>query len=165
MVDPDGCVRAGPALARVRQKFVGGLLTPNDETGDCFKFTNALSAKCRELGVNFSFDTTVTGLNIEAGRARGVFLAGQERVDADAVVVALGSYSPLLLRPYGITSPVYPVQGYSLTVPIVDPLRSPESTVMDETYKIAITRLGTAYGSAAWPRFPATTALCCQRVA
>jgi D-amino-acid dehydrogenase len=94
-----------------------------------------------------------------------VFLAGQERVDADAVVVALGSYSPLLLRPYGITSPVYPVQGYSLTVPIVDPLRSPESTVMDETYKIAITRLGTAYGSAAWPRFPATTALCCQRVA
>ena len=142
MVDPDGCVRAEPALARVRQKFVGGLLTPNDETGDCFKFTNALSAKCRELGVGFTFDTTITGLDIESGRARGVFLVGQERVDADAVIVALGSYSPLLLRPYGIALPVYPVKGYSLTVPIVDPLRSPESTVMDETYKIAITRLG-----------------------
>ena len=142
MVDPDGCVRAEPALARVRQKFVGGLLTPNDETGDCFKFTNALSAKCRELGVGFTFDTTITGLDIESGRARGVFLVGQERVDADAVIVALGSYSPLLLRPYGIALPVYPVKGYSLTVPIVDPLQSPESTVMDETYKIAITRLG-----------------------
>ena len=142
VVDPDGCVRAEPALARVRQNFVGGLLTPNDETGDCFKFTNALSAKCRELGVNFSFDTTVRGLDIESGRAEGVFLVDQERVDADAVIVALGSYSPLLLRPYGIALPVYPVKGYSLTVPIVDPLRSPESTVMDETYKIAITRLG-----------------------
>ncbi len=142
VVDQDGCVRAEPALARVRQKFVGGLRTPKDETGDCFKFTNALAVKCRELGVNFSFGTTVTGLDIESGRARGVFLAGQERVDADAIIVALGSYSPLLLRPYGIDLPVYPVKGYSLTVPIVDALQSPESTVMDETFKIAITRLG-----------------------
>jgi D-amino-acid dehydrogenase len=56
--------------------------------------------------------------------------------------VALGSYTPLLLRPFGIRLPVYPVKGYSLTIPITNPTRAPESTVMDETYKIAITRLG-----------------------
>jgi D-amino-acid dehydrogenase len=61
---------------------------------------------------------------------------------ADAYVVALGSYSPLLLRPLGLSIPVYPVKGYSLTVPIIDAARAPESTVMDETYKVAVTRLG-----------------------
>ncbi|WP_105431402.1 D-amino acid dehydrogenase [Neorhizobium sp. T6_25] len=142
VADQDGCIRTEPALARVRHKFVGGLLTPKDETGDCFKFTNALALRCRELGVNFSYATTVSGLDVRSGQARGVFLAGQKRVDADAVVVALGSYSPLLLRSYGITLPVYPVKGYSLTIPIVDALQSPVSTVMDETFKIAITRLG-----------------------
>ena len=142
VVDQDGCIRAEPALAGVRHKFVGGLLTPKDETGDCFKFANALAVRCQELGVNFSYAATVTGLDVSSGRARGVFLAGQKRIDADAVVVALGSYSPLLLRSHGLALPVYPVKGYSLTIPIVDALQSPESTVMDETFKIAITRLG-----------------------
>ena len=61
---------------------------------------------------------------------------------ADAYVVALGSHSPLLLAPIGIRIPVYPVKGYSITVPIVDPAGAPESTVMDETHKVAVTRLG-----------------------
>jgi D-amino-acid dehydrogenase len=61
---------------------------------------------------------------------------------ADAYVVALGSYSPILLRKIGISAPVYPVKGYSITVPITDAGGAPESTVMDETYKVAITRLG-----------------------
>ena len=61
---------------------------------------------------------------------------------ADAYVVALGSWSPLLLRPLGISIPVYPVKGYSITVPIIDPDAAPVSTVMDESYKVAITRLG-----------------------
>ena len=64
------------------------------------------------------------------------------RLAADAYLVALGSYSPLLLRPLGIRIPVYPVKGYSITVPIVDPSGAPESTVMDETHKVAVTRLG-----------------------
>ena len=57
-------------------------------------------------------------------------------------MLALGSYSPLLLKPLGIRIPVYPVKGYSITVPITDPSGAPESTVMDETYKVAVTRLG-----------------------
>lgn len=141
VLDPDGCIRVEPALRHVRDKIVGGLLTPKDETGDCFKFTNALAAKAVELGVHFQYGTTIKGLDIQGGQARGVITDGG-RVDADSIVVALGSYSPLLLKPLGIRLPVYPVKGYSLTIPITDASRAPESTVMDETYKIAITRLG-----------------------
>ncbi|NZD63681.1 D-amino acid dehydrogenase [Rhizobium sp. WYCCWR 11290] len=147
LLDRDGCIRFEPALKHVRDKIVGGLLTPKDETGDCFKFTNALAAKAEALGVRFAYGTTIRALDVEAGRVRGIITErdpdrDRERMSAEAVVVALGSYSPLLLKPLGIRLPVYPVKGYSLTIPITDASRAPESTVMDETYKIAITRLG-----------------------
>ncbi|MBB4194607.1 D-amino-acid dehydrogenase [Rhizobium aethiopicum] len=147
VLDRDGCIRVEPALKHVREKIVGGLLTPKDETGDCFKFTNALAAKAEALGVRFAYGTTIKGLDVEAGLVRGVVTArdpdrDHERMSAEAVVVALGSYSPLLLKPLGIRLPVYPVKGYSLTIPITDASRAPESTVMDETFKVAITRLG-----------------------
>ncbi|CAH1653091.1 D-amino acid dehydrogenase [Chelatococcus asaccharovorans] len=141
VLDRDGCIRVEPALAHVRDKIVGGLLTPKDETGDCYKFTNALAKKAKERGVRFAYGTEIMGLDIEGNRVRGV-RTNRETWGADAVVVALGSYSPLLVRPLGIRLPVYPVKGYSLTIPIITPARAPHSTVMDETYKIAITRLG-----------------------
>jgi D-amino-acid dehydrogenase len=141
VVDRDGCIRAEPALAHVRYKIVGGLLTPKDETGDCFKFTNALAEKAATLGVRFSYGSEIKGLDVEAGHVRAV-VTNRGCIVGDAVVVALGSYSPLLVRPHDIRLPVYPVKGYSLTIPITNAARAPESTVMDETYKIAITRLG-----------------------
>ncbi|GAA4164872.1 D-amino acid dehydrogenase [Shinella granuli] len=141
VLDPEGCIRVEPALKHVREKIVGGLLTPKDETGDCFKFANALAAKAAALGVTFNYGSIIRGLDVDGGRVRGVVTA-HGVLAADAVVVALGSFSPLLVRPHGIRLPVYPVKGYSLTIPITDPARAPESTVMDETFKIAITRLG-----------------------
>lgn len=141
LLDRDGCTRAEPALRFAREKFVGGLLTPKDETGDCFKFTNALARHAAELGVVFQYNTLINGLEVEGGQVRGV-RTNTGMVRADRVVVALGSYSPQLVAPYGIRLPVYPVKGYSLTIPICDASRAPESTVMDETFKIAITRLG-----------------------
>lgn len=141
VLDRDGCIRVEPALKHVREKIVGGLLTPKDETGDCFKFSNALAKKAEELGVRFNYGSIIRGLDVEGGRIRGVVTA-HGTLQADAVVVALGSFSPLLVRPHGIRLPVYPVKGYSLTIPITDASRAPESTVMDETFKIAITRLG-----------------------
>lgn len=141
VLDPEGCIRVEPALRHVREKIVGGLLTPKDETGDCFKFTNALALKAAELGAKFVYGTNIKALDVENGVVRGV-VTDRETLRADAVVVALGSYSPLLVKQFGIKLPVYPVKGYSLTIPIVDAARAPESTVMDETYKIAITRLG-----------------------
>lgn len=141
LLDVDGCVKAEPALALVREKLAGGLRLPGDETGDCFMFTNALAALCRQLGVEFRHGTQVGGLLTEGGEVAGVATPAGT-VTGDAYVVALGSYSPLLLRRVGIDVPVYPVKGYSITVPIGDPAGAPESTVMDETHKVAITRLG-----------------------
>ena len=141
LLDIEGCVRVEPALGLVREKIAGGLRLPGDETGDCFKFTNALAAVCRQLGVEFRNGTRIDGLLTDAGKVTGI-ATDRGTVTGDAYVMALGSYSPLLLRKVGIDLPVYPVKGYSLTIPITDPAGAPESTVMDETHKVAITRLG-----------------------
>ena len=141
VLDPEGCIRAEPALAAVRDKFVGGLRLPGDETGDCRMFTERLAAQAEDLGVVFRYDTEVTAIAANAGEISSIRTSAGD-LAADAYVVALGSYSPLLLRQIGLRIPVYPIKGYSITVPIVDPAGAPESTVMDETYKVAITRLG-----------------------
>jgi D-amino-acid dehydrogenase len=93
------------------------------------------------LGVKTVYGTTIKSIDVTGGRVAQV-ATDKGAFSADMYVVALGSFSPLLLRPLGIDIPVYPVKGYSLTVPIVDASAAPESTVMDETYKVAITRLG-----------------------
>lgn len=145
LLDAEGCLAAEPALARVRQKFTGGLRLPDDETGDCLLFTQSLAVLAAELGVAFAHGTVVRQLRHSGGRIDGVVIQqGEETrlVTADAYVVALGSYSPLLLKPLGLRLPVYPVKGYSLTLPIQDAAGAPQSTVMDETHKVAITRLG-----------------------
>jgi D-amino-acid dehydrogenase len=141
VLDAAGCIRAEPALARVQGRYVGGLRLPGDETGDCHIFTQKLATMAAGKGVQFRYGTKIEGIETEAGRVVGV-RTPQERVSGDAYLVALGSYSPQILRRHGIDLPVYPVKGYSITVPITDPAGAPESTVMDETYKVAITRLG-----------------------
>jgi D-amino-acid dehydrogenase len=141
VLDRAGCIRAEPALAQVREKIAGGLRLPDDETGDCFKFTQALAAAGRQRGIEFRYDTTIARIALEGDRVSGIEI-DRGTIDGDAYVVAAGSYSPLLLKPIGIRLPVYPVKGYSLTVPITDAAGAPESSVVDETYKVAITRLG-----------------------
>jgi D-amino-acid dehydrogenase len=141
VLDAAGCVRQEPALARVRERVAGGLLLPKDETGDCFKFTARLAELAKGLGVRFEHGVRVERLLAEGGQLTGV-LTSQGELRADRYLVALGSYSPLLLRPLGIHLPVFPVKGYSLTAPIRDAGGAPESTVMDESFKVAITRLG-----------------------
>jgi D-amino-acid dehydrogenase len=141
VLDRDGCIGAEPALAAVRDKIAGGLRLPQDETGDCHMFTVALAARAAKLGVQFRLETTIEHLMADASGIGGVAtIAGV--LQADAYVVALGSWSPRLLGRLGISIPVYPVKGYSITVPIADPDAAPVSTVMDESYKVAITRLG-----------------------
>lgn len=142
ILDPAGCIAAEPALARVRDRIAGGLRLPGDETGDAHLFTQALANLCEGLGVTFRYGVSVTGLRHEQGLVTGIATEGEEIVSADAYVAALGSYTPGLLRPLGLRLPVYPVKGYSLTLPIDDPEGAPVSTVMDETFKVGITRLG-----------------------
>ncbi|MES2323112.1 MAG: D-amino acid dehydrogenase [Pseudomonadota bacterium] len=141
LLDVAGCEQAEPALARVRGNIVGGLRLPGDETGDCFKFTQALAAMAAQLGVTFRNGVDILRLDSEGGRISGV-VTSQGTMKADAYVMAMGSYSPLLLAPLGVRIPVYPVKGYSITIPVTDAAGAPESTVMDETYKVGITRLG-----------------------
>ena len=141
VLDPAGCIAAEPALGRVAGRFVGGLRLPGDETGDCHLFTQRLARMAAEAGVTLRFDTKIDRLLTRGDRVTGV-ATGAGVLHADRYVVALASYSAGMLRPLGLDLPIYPVKGYSLTVPITDPDGAPVSTVMDETYKVAITRMG-----------------------
>ncbi|SDS61970.1 D-amino acid dehydrogenase [Pseudomonas oryzae] len=139
LLDRAGITRVEPALGAVADKLAGALRLPNDQTGDCFLFTRRLAEMARELGVEFRFGQNIERLENDGERVTGVWIDGQlER--ADHYVLTLGSYSPQLLKPLGIKAPVYPLKGYSLTVPITDAAMAPTSTILDETYKVAITR-------------------------
>lgn len=143
LLDRDGCAQVEPALGLVKHKLVGGLRLPGDETGDCQLFTTRLAEEARKLGVVFRQNVAINRLLVEGETLNGVELytaEGTELLHADQYVVALGSYSRQLMQGMGFNIPVYPVKGYSLTVPVVDSQASPISTVMDETYKVAITR-------------------------
>jgi D-amino-acid dehydrogenase len=129
-------ISAEPGLAR--NKLVGGLRLPNDETGDCQLFTTRLSAMAEQLGVKFRYGVDITGLVSEGEQIKGV-QCGPELVTADSYVVAMGAYSTTLLKQL-VQIPVYPLKGYSITVPIVNADAAPVSTILDETYKIAVTR-------------------------
>jgi len=141
VLDRAGCLLHEPALASVQGKFVGGLRLPGDETGDCFKFTQQLALAAQVLGVDFRFGVAIRGIERSGTRITGVH-TDTGLLTADRYVLALGSHSTQMLAPLGIRIPVYPVKGFSITVPITDASMAPESTVMDETYKVAVTRLG-----------------------
>ncbi len=136
--NPQDLAKAEPALARA-EGLVGGLRLPNDETGDCNLFTKALKDLAIELGVEFRFNQLISRIDHDGRQVTGV-VVGNETLTADAYVLACGSYSRLLAKPLGLELPVYPVKGYSLTIPIIDKDNAPVSTVLDETYKVAITR-------------------------
>lgn len=142
LLERDALPQVEPGLARTLDRLVGGLHLPNDETGDCHLFSQALAGLARGLGVDFRFDQNVTQLLTQGGRITGVRLggAGGELLTADRYVLAFGSYSRELLAPLRLDLPVYPVKGYSLTLPLLDASAAPQSTVLDETYKVAVTR-------------------------
>ena len=141
LLDAEGCIAVEPGLAAVRHKIVGGLRLTLDQTGDCYKFTEQLVDQCKQLGVDFRFNTDIQSLNLQQGQISSVTTCAGE-FTADAYVMALGSYSTRLLKQAGINSPVYPVKGYSITLPVINEQAAPVSTIMDETYKVALTRLG-----------------------
>jgi len=139
VLDREGIARVEPALASVSNILSGALRLPNDQTGDCQLFTTRLAEMCVKLGVEFRFGQSIDSIEFAGDSIHGVRINGKLET-ADRYVLALGSYSPQLLKPLGIKAPVYPLKGYSLTVPITDPAMAPTSTILDETYKVAITR-------------------------
>lgn len=146
VLSAEGVVNMEPALANASVKLVGGVHFPNDQTGDCQLFTQSLATLAKGLGVKFHFEQNIWRLETKQGEAQqdeidGVWVDG-ELHQADHYVVALGSFSNSLLKSLGMPIPVYPFKGYSITAKIAQPERAPRSTILDEAYKVAITRLG-----------------------
>lgn len=139
VLDRAGIIKVEPALAATADKLVGALRLPMDQTGDCHLFTHKLAEKAAQAGVEFRYGQTVDHIERDGDRIDGVRI-GNTLETADCYVVALGSYTPLLLKQLGLHLPVYPLKGYSLTIPITDPTQAPTSTILDESYKIAVTR-------------------------
>ena len=123
------------------QKFSGALRLNDDETGDCRLFAEQLKQHCQDAGVVFLFQHAVTELWLEGQTVRGVKV-GEQALAADHVVLSAGCQTKILLQTAGIHVPIYPIKGYSMTVPIVDEAKAPQSTVLDYQYKVAITRMG-----------------------
>jgi D-amino-acid dehydrogenase len=141
VLDRDQCIEVEPGLVHVADKFVGGLRLTADRTGDCRMFTLALAEKATEMGVSFRYGNTISGFTHQGNRITSVETEhGPET--ADAYVCALGPYAPILMKAVGIKLPIYPIKGYSITLPVTDDAAAPQSTLMDETHKVAITRLG-----------------------
>ena len=144
-ISADECVAIEPALKSARPLLVGGDYTAADESGDAQAFTRKLAALCAARGVDFRYDTSVDKLVGAGGRVSGALLktaTGSELASADAYVVALGSYSPRLLRPLGIHLPVYPAKGYSATVPLSPSSVAPYVAMTDDGHKLVFSRLG-----------------------
>ena len=140
------CIQTEPALAHSKMALAGGTFAPEDESGDAHAFTRAMEDYAIAQGVSFRFGTRVDGFEVENSKLRGVRVRDledrTETITADAYLVCLGSYSPLVLRTLGIHIPVFPVKGYSLTIPIENPDHAPYVSVSHESFKIACTRLG-----------------------
>lgn len=141
MLDRAACVAHEPALRASREKIVGGLRFPGDESGDCHRFTLALAQLAKSKDVKFMLDTRIARLEANGERIARV-ITDKGELSADAYVLACGSYSPLLLRPLGIGLPVYPVKGYSVTMALTDTEAAPVGSITDAAYKVVITRLG-----------------------
>jgi len=136
------CVQLEPALSACAAPVVGGVWAPADESGDAHKFTEELASLCAKRGVQFRFGSHIERLATAGGRVERVLLGKGESIAADAYVVALGSYSPLLLRPLGISIPVYPLKGYSITLPLAPGDVAPTISLSDGAHKLVMSRLG-----------------------
>jgi D-amino-acid dehydrogenase len=150
VLSPRECAAVEPALAPSVDRIQGGLHFPQDESGDCFLFAQGLAEICRQRGVAFLWDTGIKGLVREGDRLSGVE-TDRGRLTADAYVLALGAYSPLLARGVGVTLHVCPVKGYSITVPGEPWPAGPQIPVVDEGRKFGLVRFGSrlrAAGSA-----------------
>jgi D-amino-acid dehydrogenase len=142
----DEAIAIEPALAHARDRIVGATYTPTDESGDAHKFTRELARMAAARGARFLYNRTIQAAGTEGKRVTGIVVKHGEGKDAmiaaDAYVVALGSYSPLLTGPIGLYLPIYPAKGYSASVPVADPAAAPTVSLTDDSAKIVFSRLG-----------------------
>lgn len=150
VISADEAVQLEPALAHIRPRLAGATYTAEDESGDANLFAREVVRLCHDRGVKFLMSHTVTALrtegagastrieHVEVTDADGRF----QRVRGDAYVVALGSWSPLIVAPLGITLPIYPAKGYSVTMPVKDEAKANQVSLTDDEFKLVYSRLG-----------------------
>ena len=152
---PQELVAIEPALGHALSRIVGGDYAAEDESGDACAFTQRLAAHCVEAGVAFRTNVTVNAIESAGGAVSGVQIAdavhGSSTLTADAYVVALGSHSPKLLRPLGLNPLIYPVKGYSLTIPVADSDAAPHVSLTDDEHKLVLDRKSTRLNSSHIP--------------
>ncbi len=141
ILDARECLRREPALEGSATPIAGGIYSPLDECGDAHLFTRELAKHCERTGVRFHYRERVVSINTGGGAATGVTTDGGSR-DADAVVVTMGNESPLFTRSLGLSLPIYPVKGYSVTLPVDGRNTAPSMGIADEERKIVVARLG-----------------------
>ena len=140
-LDSENCVKVEPGLKYIKNQLAGGIHFMDDFTGNCYLFSNEIYKKCVEMGVNFEFNTKIKSIETNNNEVSSV-LTSKGEFKADCYSVSLGSYSTKILSQIGIQTPIYPVKGYSITLPVLTDEDAPQSTIMDERNKIAVTRLG-----------------------
>ncbi len=141
VLDADGIAQKDPALAGSKEQFAGALFGGRDETGDCRMFTRNLANWLDERGVTFRWGVTISSLQTDGDRVSGV-VTDQGNLSADIIVLSLGVYSPHLAKPIGIDLPIYPVKGYSMTVPVSGRNNAPGIGGIDEESLVAYTPMG-----------------------
>ena len=146
VISADEAVKLEPALRHIRPQLAGATYTAEDESGDANRFARELVKRCEADGVRFLLSHTVTALreaggqidHVEATDSEGRFL----RLRADAYVLAMGSLSPIYAQPLGISLPIYPAKGYSVTMPVKDASMAHQVSLTDDEYKLVFSRLG-----------------------
>jgi D-amino-acid dehydrogenase len=141
VLDFDETVKLEPALGHSRTRFAGAIHDISDGTGDPHLFAAGLAEVCRRLGVTFHLGTSVDGFETDGSSITRV-VTSESAVGADAVVLAAGAASPLLMRAVGVHLPVYPAKGYTLTATVKDPERAPHVGGIDERTLVAWSRFG-----------------------
>ena len=150
VISADEAVRLEPALRHIRPTLAGATYTSEDESGDANKFTRALAQRSEAVGVKFLMGHTITALREVGGRIDHVEATDGEgrfqRIRGDAVVLAMGSVSPLLAQPLGIHLPIYPAKGYSVTMPVKDASMAHQVSLTDDEYKLVFSRYTSSDG-------------------
>ncbi len=147
------CHAIEPALTSSIIPLVGGSYTAADESGDAFKFTQALARHCAARGVYFRYGCAVSGLVCADDAVSAVRLSSGEEISVDACVAALGSFTPQLLKGIGLRIPVYPAKGYSITIPLHEGDLAPNVSLTDDAHKLVMTRLGERFRVAGTAEF------------
>ncbi len=148
----DDVIDLEPAYQGERSKIAGAVYCPTDETGNSQKFAKTLASVCREKGVQFLFSTKVNSLAADSGRVRCARTSDGD-LEADLFVVSLGACTPLILKPIGMNIPIYPVKGYSLTLPIKPDNHPPTIGTVDEDNLVALSRMGDSFRATATAEF------------